>query len=304
MNSAFRKVGLLAAAVALFVALGIVLGSGPLQHDRESSPSGADGAADSSAAGNQAAESFKAFADGYGRATAGQLLAGRLKGRAVGILTLPGVAPGAVADLTGTLRVAGATVTVQAEIPRSVASGRAESLADALTRQVAEQSPALGLDPAAPAIERLGAMLARGLAVPGSATAGGAYDPPAVNAVTSLEAAKLIGEVEIERRASATIVLGPAGADRPLEPSSISDLLRGYAGRTPTLLATPATVGGPGLVDQVLAAEGVKGVVAGVDGTDSALGRITAVLALVERVQGRAGRYGPGAGDPGAIPSG
>ncbi len=308
------KRGLLLLAVAvLLVALGVVLGAGPLQLSQSHTERDLVRERATTTALQRETETQRAevgFADAYARASASALLNGALADRAVAVLVLPGADPETVTGLRADVATAGGRVAGVVELSAKAVSAAGRQLVEALTSQMATQTPQLSVPADAGGFERLGALLGRAIGATPDETgpaAGAAYDAPAVAIVAGLETAEVVKVTEpVSARAGVVLVVGgpPAhGADASAENAVPLTILRSLAGQTPVVVSGSAAAAGPGgLIGAIRADSGLAGVLATTDGVQTAMGQVVAVRALAARGSGTIGHYGGADAPDGALP--
>ncbi|MBB6625698.1 copper transporter [Nocardioides sp. KIGAM211] len=275
-------------AVFLALAVGVVLGGGPLT-DLGREPS----VAPARAGATRDARELAGFGDDFAAAGAATLYDDRLRDHAVAVLTLPGADDDVVGALTQQVEEAGGTVAgTYAARPSLVAPGE-KSLVDTLGSQLMTQLGDGAVASDASTYVRAGQLA-------GLAMATG--DVPADDASSvrqSLAGAELLTSPEKPKAADLVlVVLGTATDD-----AIVSGLVDGLAAK-----ATGVVVAG----DTDSAASGdLAGVrrepvgqdVATVDGVEAPLGQVTAVLALARSLTVQGGSFGA-SGSDGAVPLG
>lgn len=306
------KTWVLRTCVALLVlGTGIALGAGPLQHDAQQrdrdlnrAQAGASRAAQQVADLDAAAEFATAFSD----KTAPTLVAGKLTGRTVTLVALPGADEDQVAAVRALLVAAGATISAEATVQQAAFDPSGRSLVDALTTQLATQNPALAIPATDTGYQRLGVLLARAVgADPGSGPAGSAYDQAAVSIAAGLQTAGLAKVSKASPRGQLTVVV--AGPPAPTAEAAAANavpvaVLQAFAGRVPTVLAgTTEAAGTRGVLGALRAQPAAAGAVSGVDSLETPMGRVATVLALASRVSGRVGQYGAVDATGGPVPA-
>ncbi|MET3963759.1 hypothetical protein ABIE44_003693 [Marmoricola sp. OAE513] len=282
-----RARALAAAAAVVLVALGVVLGAGPLQDD---APRTDDRAQEGYDERLRDLRDARSFSDAYAGTTASRVLAGTLTGRKVALVVLPGASFDTADLLRGLVRAAGGEVSAEVGLTATLLSSGSTGLVDALTSQLAAQTPGLVAPADASTYQRFGALLARGIAVPpASRSVGGLYDGPALGVMSGFEAAKLVEGVKVGARAGLTLVLLPDQTD-PDAYEALTAALTTYAAQIPTVVAGPAgSAGLNGLLGALRAADGRYSTV---DSVESAAGRVAAILAIAARTRGDVGDFG------------
>lgn len=229
------------------------------------------------------------------------LVAGKLKGQRVAVLSAPGVRGGLRTDVIGALRTAGATVSPQLQLTSDwVDPAQDRSLDDLVTRLTA----AGGDVPTGSGSERAAAELADGVLARSGSTA-----PSTRRVAGTVAAYQRAGFLNVDgapgKPATLALLLVPEPVATPATATYTAKALlqlavaadRRAAG---TVVAGPVAAAGPGgAVAAVRADRGASGAVSTVDTADTPTGQVLAVLALAEQAAGRSGSYGAG---PGADP--
>lgn len=306
----------LVSIVAIFIALavGIVLGAGPLQQQlgqtltSQVSQLRADKADLRSQLDTQ--QHTIDGADQFATAVEPDLVSARLGGRAVVLLLMPG-ADSAVADAVAkTLRTAGAKVNGRVKLASSWAdpdSGKV-TFRDQLSSNLGPLVDS-GADPAAPVNERLAAVLAKALVV-SSVTGADKPSPQSGQALSGLSEAGLLsvqGDL-----APATLVVAVAAdpdtkasdAARQAVLGTLSTTLRVLDEHSSGVVVVGSTASTEpiGLLGTLRADRSVASKVSSVDDIGLAMGRIATVFALRQQMVGQAGQYGTGVGASAVLP--
>lgn len=285
-------------AVFLALAIGIVLGGGPM------SAVGRDTVADSSpttdAAVLEAAEAQAEFGDNLSGAVASRAYADGLADGSVALVTLPGVDPSVSEELTTQIEAAGGTVSGQFELLDALTAPGEKALVDSLGSQLATQSPQ-AVVAGSSTYDRIGQLIGRTVATTGP------QPQRRGNGVTtigeSLQAADLISVPDdVDTRAPYIILL--LGTDRNEEADAAYEgLVAGLArAANGVLVAGTAEDGRSGRLSR-LRESAVVAEVATVDGVDHTSGQVTSVLALTAWPDVRGGAFGA-SGSDGAVPIG
>ncbi|WP_432564551.1 copper transporter [Kineococcus sp. SYSU DK003] len=293
-------------SVFLALAVGIVLGAGPLNEGISTGIT--DQVRQLTQEKNQlrterdealtTAESQDAWAE----AVAPALVARQLGGRSVSIVELPGADSSQVDAVIDVLEASGATVaaqvTVQDEWTDPTAAGEREGVAAGLVGQ-------LTTAPAADAgtEDLLAAELARALVTTELAQTG-QPDEAAAAVLATLADAGLVEvrdgtDVAATRGTLALVVGGAPDSDVTDDQVQATNaawtaLARALdAASAGAVLAGPAEAAGDGGPIAALRADGeVADAVSSVDGLDSPIGQVNVVLALRQQLSGGAGQYG------------
>jgi hypothetical protein len=288
-------------AVFMALAVGIVLGSGPLKDDisgfledrtQQLAQEKVALQNDISAlrADISASEEFATIAQPV-------LVDGLLTGRVVAIVVLPDVDGGQVDAVEDAVDAAGGSVGERVTIePAWFDPERSEILsrvADTLTRGGRDEDT----------YELAGQVLAEALLAPGGRPVGQPSTDDAVGVLAALENEAFIAADEDEvTRGDTAIVVGPsgviAGADVALPPllAALDDVGVG------TVLTAPQGSDDPAGVIGVLRSSREDGVVSSEDRVETVTGVTVTIAALAEQVAGGVGHYGTGQGADGPAP--
>ncbi|WP_372727891.1 copper transporter [Nocardioides sp.] len=276
-------------AVFLALAVGIVLGGGPLEElGRDATVSAPTSAKDASA------RRTAAFANSFAAGAGPRLYAGGLKDRPVSLVTLPGSDDETVRELAGQVEAAGGYVASTYAVLPAMVNPSKKSLVDALGSQLLPQVRKEDVDRSASTYVRAGQLLGLVVASPG-------LPPAQASAVgQSLEGADLIDVPDSPDRAALVLVV--LGDD--VNDAILSGLLSGLAANAFAVVVAGDAASGLAEGDlATLRGSDSAGTVTTVDGVDTALGRVTAVLALIRSLKVRGGSFGA-AGSDGSVPLG
>lgn len=284
-------------AVFLALAVGVVLGAGPLV---DVPGAGADEGESVSATSGDASPASQ-FADEFAALTASRVLHGVLQGTPVALVRMPGASKEAVAGLRASVKQAGGRVASVTRVLPTFTSPSEKSLVDTLGSQLREQVSGAGIPVETPTYARVGQLLARAIATSGGEPV--KTDDTGALILDGLAAGKLV-EVTQRPEVRAPLVLlvtGQPGQDRVASDAIWAGFVRGLsAGSVATVVAGP----GQGKAPEALRRLHEETSVATVAGVGGAAGQVTAVLALDHvRDGGGTGAYGVGAPD-GAVPVG
>ena len=308
------KPWLMRAAVAvLAVALGIGVGAGPLQHsasqrDKELAAQKADTARKQKQI--DALESTAAFADAYAGATGPALTRGKLDGRSVALVTLPGADPAIVEKLRADVATAHGRVTAQVDLAKAMARASSRQLVEALTSQMITQAPGVTVAADASGYQRFGALLARAL---GTGRTGlptqAAYDATAIAIISGLQSAELITVKQpVSARAGlALVVAGPeAGSAAAAAQNSVPvTILQTFGQQLPTVVVgSTGAAGERGVIGALRGNAAATAAVTTVDSAETTMGQIAGVLALAARARGTVGQFGAVHAADGPLPPG
>lgn len=302
-------------SVFLALAIGVVLGAGPL---RESIGDTLTNQVDALrqdkenlqlAVGNRDEQIRQR--DQFIAAVSPQLVAEQLGGRSVVVVALPDAGTEAVDLLTDQVTAAGADVTGRVTVTTDWVTEEQEAFRRSLAGQLVQY-----LDPppevAGGAAGDLAAVLAWAVSAPDVAAAA-EEDPNAATVVEGLRGGGLI-TVDGDVTQRATLVLVVTGAPTGLEDDADVAAAQEAAARWLPLVtamdtyAGGAVVGGPaeaaapgGLVSAVRTGD-IADRVSTADAVDTPAGRVLAVWALREQLSGEAGHYGFSDGATAVVP--
>lgn len=287
----FRQHVVTLLSVFLALAIGVVLGGGPLSEVGRHALSSTSAQARPGPGGSSAE-----FGDAFATATAAQLYDEQLAGRSVALLTLPGTDQEVVDGLVGQVeRAAGTVESTYAVQPALVDAGE-KSLVDTLGSQLMTQLDSGAADQDAPTYERMGQLLGTAIATEEQDGAGAGEGITSIR--QSLAGADLVAlpEDEPERAPLVLVVLGDNADD-----DILGGLLSGVASRALGVVVVGDTRSGANGDVAALRARPGTGQVTTVDGGELAVGQVTAVLALVHALNDKAGSFGA-SGSDGAVP--
>jgi hypothetical protein len=276
-------------AVFLALAVGVVLGGGPL------SELARDPATTSARAGAQRQETQRAasFGDDFATASAATLYDGRLKDQPVSILTLPGADGQVVSGLAAEVERAGGSVAGTYAAQPVLVDAQEKSLVDTMGSQLMTTLGDGAVSPDASTYPRIGELVGLAIAAPEES----AKDAASVR--QSLAGADLLVSPRGVRRTSLLLVVLGEDTDDAI----LSGLLSGLSAKATGVVVAGDTASGVEGDLRALRGEPVADEVATIDGVDSQVGRVTAVLALARSLQVPGGSFGA-SGSDGAVPLG
>jgi hypothetical protein len=296
----------LVSIVSIFLALavGILLGAGPLQEDLGKTLSNQVSTLrkekDVLRTQLQQAEARVDASDKFVTAVTPALTESRLGGRSAVIVTLPGTDASLVTGVTKALTSSGATVSGTVEVQDAWTDPAKRSFRDQL---LASLAPLVGLEEASGSLDsRMGALLARALVVDRVSDA----DQPSTSATQALTGLKEAGLTSFDgdgpAPATLAVVVAPAPDESLPSDQQDADLSAWVALAAQLDAASNGAVvvgdeGGTttgGLVGAVRADDAVAAKVSTVDDIAAAMGRIALVYALRQQMVGQAGQYGVG----------
>ncbi|MGB0101403.1 MAG: copper transporter [Nocardioides sp.] len=274
-------------AVFLALAVGVVLGGGPLQElGRDDQPAAAQTTQE------RTVEQTATFGDEFATASAASLYADGLRQRRVAVVVLPGADAAVVSALGAEVEAAGGAVAGTYDVQPTLTDPAEKSLVDTLGSQLMSQLGEGAVSKDAPTYERIGQLV--GLAISGDELP--AADVAAVR--QSLSGADLLSAPEDASRAPVVLVVMGESTD----PAILSGVVAGLAERATgaVVAGDTASATGSGGLSQ-LRADRVADRAATVDGAETSLGQVTAVLALIRAFSVQGGSFGA-SGSDGAVP--
>jgi len=301
-----------AVVAALFaLAVGIALGGGPLsyvpQDDTSSTSDRTEPDDDDSESPDPEAvpADVGGFADAFAASAAARLYNGALLGHPTVVVAMPGVEPGLVDAMVAEVPAAGGVLTGIFEITEQTVDQDETSLVDSLGSQLMTQLGDTRVDPTASTYVRLGQLLSVAVATP--VKDGLRADASAQTIRASLSTAGLLTGPGDARLAPLVLVLLPASADEEpddalAEAAIYAGLMTGLRGNGAGVVLLGDTASGvDGLLSELRQDDLLNSTIATVDGGDTAIGRVTAMLALISSLDGSVGAYGA-SGSDGAVP--
>lgn len=303
-------------SVFLALAVGIVLGAGPLKGSIgdqltqrvEALRQDRDALHDQLATANSAVS----HRDDYLKKITPELIDGQLTGRSVVVVTLPGVDSGDVSSLVAAVGTAGGRVTGQVSLSSTWAdAGSAASREKALTTITTNLPAASTTDVSGSTDEQLNSYLAEALVdTGGGPLARGSAIGKAV--IKGLKSADLIGvKGDLAGPAGSAVVMAPALPTTGTQPTPTATTTQSLVALTEVLDSTGGgtVVEGPassatatGLIALIRKDDDAVKQVSTVDSGSTSMGPPTSVLALHEQIAGGVGQYGFSAGASAPLP--
>jgi len=288
----FRNHVVTLVSVFLALAVGVVLGGGPL------SEVGRTTVASSTTPAQEKTADVATFGDTFAVASAGRLYAGGLDGHPVTILTLPGSDAKMVTGITAQVKKAGGSVAATYAAEPALVDPDEKSLVDTLGSQLMTQLGAGIADEGAPTYERMGQLLGAAIA---TTTPEGETPGEGSSAIRqAMAGAELAAGPKGDPKKS-PLVLVVLGDD--VDDDVLAGLLSGLAGRA----AGVVTVGNTDAADSgdlaALRTSALASEVTTVDGAEHGLGQVSTVLALIRSLNTNGGAFGA-SGSDGAVPLG
>lgn len=304
-------------SVFLALAVGIVLGAGPLKESIGTQLNVQVDRLRAEKDGLRAeAETQKAsldHRDAFTDAVTPTLVAGQLSGRSVSIITLPGVNDDLVDPLVDAITTAGGTVASRLSIGGAWVDPDREADRVKVLTDLGAELPAGSVPTTGDTDARLSRLLA-GALVTTSSTGQGRPTEAGTAVLDALGSVDLIGvKGKVAGPAGSALVLAPANPEADTKQATPAGQSQaGYIGLAESL----RTVGGGAVVTGPASAATGDGLLAAIRGDDTAknqistvdtgstpMGVITAVLALREQLSGNVGAYGFGSGVKGPLPA-
>ncbi|WP_162599997.1 copper transporter [Nocardioides solisilvae] len=286
-------------SVFLALAVGVVLGGGPLSEVGRGGSDSEDVAELRTVAAEDARRAEAA--DRFAGAAAAPLYAGRLTDRQVAVVTLPGADDAVVEALTGQLVAAGGAVSVVQPVAPTLLNPAEKSLVDTLGTQLAAQLPAGAVPPEATTYDRIGHLL--GLTLAAKDAAGQAPDGRSAAVLESLLGADLLAEAPArERRAPLVLVVLGDEVDGEGGDALLAAFLRGLGGAAAGIVVA-AEDGSEGSQLARLRSDDSLAGVTSVDEVDAVTGQVAATLGLIRALTTSGGAFGASGAD-GALPLG
>jgi len=291
-------------AVLLALGAGVALASGPLQREDDAPTTTSTG---TTAADDPTQVGYTRFNNAFAASLIGDLSKGRLQGRTVTMLVLPGASPSQVSALSGVIAQAGASLAGAVRVSPDLVDPGKRQLVDELGGQLEAGATKIPVDAGAGSYERLGTLLAYAVStgIPG----GDAIDQQGKSVLAGLSTAGLIStDQELQRRGNLVLIVAGApdrddaaaagGADIVL---SLAKALDGASGGV--VIAGPlAAADATGVLTAVRQDTAATRSISTVDSADVPAGVIVTLLAMVEQAAKSAGQYGVGAGVTGLRP--
>lgn len=283
------------AAIFLALAVGVALGSGPLDNAKNL----LDVRNNTSAAVDRS--DLAGFESAYAKKTGGSLIAGKLKGQSVAIFTLPGARADEVQGLKSAMTSGGATVTGEVSLTSKLIDSAGRQFAEGVTQQAAKGVQ--GVATTGDSYLRIGSALGRAYLAKKTTK----VDPSASTISSAFAEGGLISvpAKPTELASIALIVAGPEAANSDQGQGDIvSQMASGFdAQATGTVLAGPSSSSQDGGFLQILRSSDTASRVSTIDVTDSAAGQLITVLVAAREIGDNAGSFGTPRSADGAIPN-
>ena len=285
-------------AMCIALAVGIALGGGPLQGDTDDSGARLEAERDALREQVTQLESARVLEEALVEARAPGIVAGRLEGRGVTLLALPGTSDETVTGLKAAITQAGGAVAVRADISPDLVDPGKKTYVDSVATNSVRGEPGLAEIVTGETYDRIGALIARAYAGSGEGTV---LDETATQVDSELQGAKLLDvEGEPGRRGSLVVLVGPTPADdkATLEAQQVilTAISRALVQRSDGFLLAQPTGDDPGrslaaalTADEDLADDTSWSVL---NTTEGPAAYVTGVYALAAAVAEQGGTYG------------
>jgi hypothetical protein len=298
-------------SVLLAVAVGVVLGSGPLRGRVDDTlvqeVAGERRTTDDLERELADLRSRSAFTDRFAATTAPGLVGGILRGHVVTLVVLPTAGKADVAGLREMVTVAGGSIGGVARVGRDMVDTGEKQLVDELGAQLEGRAPGVRVPRDAGTYERIGTLVGRAVGV--RAPGGAATDATATGILAGLETAGLMStDGGLDRRGDLVLLVTGAAEGSPQEQQGAGTILTSLARSVDAqsagvVLAGPVDAArGGGPVAAVRADPAAARAVSTVDSLGGAAGAVVSVMALDGQAAGRTGHYGVADAADGAMP--
>mgnify|MGYP001765605936 CR=1 FL=1 len=303
----FRSHLLTLVAVFFALAVGVVLGGGPLSEVGRAEPGGEDPEQSAAAATDARNADFGSrFAGGVSTT----LYAGRLTGREVAVVWLPGADQAVVDALGAQVLAAGGAVSAALPLGPNLVNPGEKALVDTLGSQLVAQLPKDTVTPESTTYERIGQLLGYTLAT--AKPEGAATTAQSAAVLEGLRGAALVegaetgqGEIGQRRAPLVLVVLGDeVGGDGGGEGGDdiLGGLIRGLSQSAVGVVVAGDTAAADDQLTRLRAATALS-TATSVDGVETAPGQVATILGLVRALSVQGGDFGASGAD-GAVPLG
>lgn len=283
------------AAIFLALAVGVALGSGPL----DSAKNIIGDNQNASATADQ--RDVTGFESAYAKKTGSSLVAGKLTGQSVVVFTLPGARADQVQGITAAMRSGGARITGEVALNSKLLDSTSRQFAEGVTQQAAKGVKGVATD--GDSYVRIGSALGRAFLAEQTTK----VDASASTISSAFAEGNLI-TVPARPAKLASIAIIVAGPDVADNDAGQGDILTQMATGFDTqargvVLAGPSPSSEDGGYLQELRSSDTASRVSTIDVTDSAAGRLITVLVAAREIRGNAGSFGTSRSADGAIPN-
>jgi hypothetical protein len=289
-------------AVFLALAVGIALGGGLLAGDDDDA---GDDQPTSATTGKPApvADGGSEFADAFASEGAARLFGGGLTGHAAAILAMPGAETAQIKALQAQIIAAGGAITGTYTAGDTLVDPAEKASVDELGSELAAQLVDPRVEATAPTYERVGQLL--GIAMATTQASSVRADLAAVSVRESLAGGELLTSPQDVRNAPLVLIVLPPGEDGEESSLATRTILSGLTSGIAHNAAGVVVVGDEDSADggelAALRESDLTGTISTVDGIETTIGQVTAVLAMEGVVLGTSGSYGA-SGSDGVVP--
>lgn len=292
-------------AVFLALAVGVALGGGPLSEIGRGNDAARKAEARAADLEQQVAavEHARTFQDQFAGSLGGGAVDGRLDGRAVSLVVMPGADDDVVQSFVGLVERAGGSVSGRYAVQSAMVDLDEASLVDTLGSQLRSSVADNGVPASATVYERMGGLLGRAVAT--GSDGGAPLDAAAKEITSSLAGAGLVVPEGQRQLGSVVIVLLGDEAGKPEDIDDMyAGLLAGLDDRPDALVLSGTTDSADeGLLSVLREDPETAGALSSVDSVQTTAGRIATLLAAAADASGNAGHWGA-LGKDGAVPRG
>jgi Copper transport outer membrane protein, MctB len=297
------------AAIFLALAVGVALGAGPLKStaDQQLRASVDQLAREKDDLRTQVLkqQSEQKYSDQAVTNMSPMMVAGKLTGRKVLMVTLPGADNADVDAVSRLVQQAGATVTGTVAVQRKYADPAQAQFVQELADSALASAPSTGLEIPASAsgYQRVGYVLAHALVSKSNEPS----DASSAAILTAFTDQGLIKAPDgLERGGAAVVVAGPPapGGTSTEDPKAYAGLAVGLDGTSAgaVVAGPPDSARSGGAVNAIRTDDTARRRVSTVDQVQLPVGRLVVIYALVEQIAGRTGHYGDVGKTDGAAP--
>ncbi len=297
-------------SVFLALAIGVALGGGPLKGEVDNSLV-KELAARKKAQHEQRQEirrlqATSRFDDGYAKATAPTVLAGRLKGVPVAMVSLPGADRDTVSSLQDLVQTSGGRLVGRYRVGDKLGDDQNKGLVDQLGTQLMAEAEDVQMPEDVSSYQRFGLLLGRAI---GTKVKGGQrYDATSSSLVAGFGTAGLVSAVGAPTgRARAVLVVTGPGANTGTQAgideihAVVADALADEV--STVVLAGPADAArAGGLIRKVRDDVGLSSALSSVDSAGTGAGAVVTLLAASQDLKGGTGQYGAVDAADGPVP--
>lgn len=248
--------------------------------------------------------------DGFARTVSEELVAGRLAGQRVLVVSAPGADGRMIDQVSAALVGAGAVVTGRLAVQPTLLDPAQGQLVDDIVARVVPAG--VELPQGRPAARAAGELAAALTVRAGRATVDRTKAQEVVSAFQEAGLIDLTGQGKAFTTAGSVVVVSapaPAALVRDDKLSAALDGLLALAGAFDAASAGAVVAGPPeaardgGLIGLLRSDPARRDAVSSVDNADRAVGQVGVVLALREQLAGGGGQYGSGTGAAAAVPA-